>query len=58
MPWSYFKDKSEIAERPTCPRCATQMWLENVLAERTTREIRTFQCPVCERFETVTLDYR
>ncbi|MBS0533533.1 MAG: hypothetical protein JSR72_05715 [Proteobacteria bacterium] len=35
-------------DRPTCRDCGSRMWLSRVSAPVQGRELRTFECPVCE----------
>lgn len=35
-------------DRPTCRVCGSHMWLSRVSPPVEGRELRTFECPVCE----------
>jgi hypothetical protein len=36
------------AERPSCPKCGTQMWLATIEPDRPGHDRRTFECPRCQ----------
>ena len=55
---------SVIAPRPTpelqspCPMCGNPMWLMRLSAYSDTEELRTFKCQVCERTESLTVQFK
>jgi hypothetical protein len=42
---------SVTIDRPLCLICGTPMWLACIEADGPTRDMRTFECPVCETTE-------
>jgi len=43
---------SDVIVRPSCSQCGTTTVLVGIESERPGYDLRTFQCPKCEHFDT------
>ena len=60
MPQPHSSDPPEVlAGAHNCPRCAFPMLLAVIEpANKNGREWRVFECPICNHFETVEVEFR
>ncbi len=49
--------KSESIAR-SCPNCGKRMWLARIVPCKPDHDERTFECPQCDRSETLIVKYR
>jgi hypothetical protein len=59
MPQSLIADPGLIEiERPPCPKCHGPMTLTGVVSKPDSRDVRTFECSLCNWTEKVTVEKR
>jgi transcription elongation factor Elf1 len=47
-----------LSDRPECPKCGTHMLLARIVPEGEGKDLRTFECPMCEHSESVVVKFR
>jgi hypothetical protein len=59
MPLSYtFDPVRPFIDRPRCPNCRSQMWLDRIEPDVPDHDRRTFECPRCQHVESVVVKYK
>jgi hypothetical protein len=57
MPEAYRAEPSLLAiERPCCPKCQGRMMLARIEPGPNNSDLRTFECPTCERVQRVLVE--
>jgi hypothetical protein len=54
----YTLENTPISTRPACPECSAQMYLSRIELKRPGFDLRTFECPRCQRVESVLVRFK
>jgi hypothetical protein len=54
----YTLESTPISARPACPECPAQMYLSRIELKRPGFDLRTFECPRCQRVESVMVQFK